>query len=164
MTLNLKVGQIPVTFADKLLWMKQIAPTFGATRSPVEVAPVLNLDVSDFDMRFPIQEVSTGLWFLLAPLKNLDAVRRARVNQDCLKSLIATLDAKMIFLFAPETYYEENQINARMFGDELGVPEDSATAARMAVWQAIWRGIVTGARVRLTFAGNRGMKYSDLRY
>ena len=66
---------------------------------------------------------------MLVPLKTLDAVRRARVNQDRLKSLIATLDAKMIFLFAPETYHEENQINARMFGDELGVPEDSATGS-----------------------------------
>ncbi|HZQ08771.1 MAG TPA: PhzF family phenazine biosynthesis protein [Anaerolineae bacterium] len=129
LTLNLKVGQIPVTFDDKLLWMKQNAPMFGATCSPADVAPVLNLDVGDFDTRFPIQEVSTGLEFLLVPLKTLDAVRRARVNQDRLKSLIATLEAKMIFLFAPETYHNENQINARMFADVLGVPEDPATGS-----------------------------------
>jgi len=49
LTLNLKVGQIPVTFADTLLWMKQNALTFGATCSPADVAPVLNLEVSDFD-------------------------------------------------------------------------------------------------------------------
>jgi trans-2,3-dihydro-3-hydroxyanthranilate isomerase len=129
LTLNLGVGPIPVTFHGDILWMKQIAPTFGKMCSPAEVAPVLNLEPDDFDSRFPIQEVSTGLPFLLIPLKNLDAVRRARVNLDRLKDLIAPLEAKMLFLFSPETYHPENQINARMFGDEFGVTEDPATGS-----------------------------------
>ena len=127
--LNLQVGQIPVTFDGDVLWMKQIAPTFGQTLPIENVAPVLNLDASDFDARFPIQEVSTGLPFLLVPLKNLDAVRRAYVNLAALKNLIAPLEAKMIFIFSPETYHAENQINARMFGHEFGVPEDPATGS-----------------------------------
>src|SRR6266849_5844368 len=79
-TLNLKVGQIPVTFDGGALWLKQINPTFGETRTPAQVAPVLNLDEADFDTRFPIQEVSTGLPFVLVPLKGMDAVKRAHVN------------------------------------------------------------------------------------
>lgn len=128
-TLNLKVGQIPVTFDGDILWMKQVAPTFGQTRAPAQVAPVLNLEESDFDARFPIQEVSTGLPFLLVPLKGLDEVRRARVNLGLLQEFIASLEAKMVFLFSAETYAPENQINARMFGDEFGVAEDPATGS-----------------------------------
>jgi predicted PhzF superfamily epimerase YddE/YHI9 len=41
------------------------------------LAPVLNLNEFNFDPRFPIQDVSTGLPFLIVPLKGLDAVRRA---------------------------------------------------------------------------------------
>lgn len=128
-TLNLKVGQIPVTFEDHVLWMKQVQPEFGPTLSPSQVAPVLDLTESDLDPRFPIQQVSTGLPFLIVPLKGLDAVRRARVNLDRLNELVATLDAKMIFIFSPESYHPENQLNARMFGDLFGVPEDPATGS-----------------------------------
>lgn len=127
--LNLQVGQIPVTFDGDLVWMKQIQPVFGQTRTAAEVASALNLQEADFDTRFPIQEVSTGLPFLLVPLKGLDAVKRARVNLDLLKGLIAPLDAKMIFVFSSETYHPENQFNARMFGDEYGVVEDPATGS-----------------------------------
>jgi trans-2,3-dihydro-3-hydroxyanthranilate isomerase len=128
-TLNLKVGQIPVTFEGDVLWMKQIQPKFMQTLTPAQVALVLSLDENDFDTRFPIQEVTTGLEFLLVPLKGMDAVRRARVNLARLKELIAPLQAKMIFLFSAETYAPENQINARMFGDEFGVVEDPATGS-----------------------------------
>lgn len=128
-TLNVKVGQIPVTFDRDVLWMKQINPVFGETRTAARVAPVLNLQEADFDARFPIQEVSTGLPFLIVPLNSMDAVRRARVNLDRLKGLIAPLEAKMIFLFSAETYHAENQLNARMFGDEYGVVEDPATGS-----------------------------------
>ncbi len=127
--LNLQVGKIPVTFDGDVLWMKQNAPWFGQPLAFEHLAPVLNLDAQDFDTRFPIQEVSTGLPFILVPLKTLDAVRRAEVNLSALKKLIAALDAKMIFLFSPETYHAENQINARMFGHEFGVPEDPATGS-----------------------------------
>jgi trans-2,3-dihydro-3-hydroxyanthranilate isomerase len=127
--LNLKVGQIPVTFDGDVLWMKQTQPKFMQTLTPAQLAPVLNLTESDFDTRFPIQEVSTGLEFILVPLKNMDAVRRARVYLPQLKELIAPLQAKMIFLFSGETYSQENQINARMFGDEFGVVEDPATGS-----------------------------------
>lgn len=127
--LNLRAGRIPVTFEGDSLWMKQLPPTFGQTRPPEHLAPVLYLDVNDFDSRFPIQEVSTGLPFLIVPLKNLNAVRRAHINLELLKKLITSLDAKMIFLFSPETYHPENQLNARMFGDEYGVSEDPATGS-----------------------------------
>lgn len=127
--LNLAVGQIPVTFEHDVLWMTQIAPTFGPTLDVENIAPVLNLDPLDIDMRFPIQQVSTALPVILVPLKNLDAVRRAHVNLSALKKLIASREAKMIFIFSPETYHAENQINARMFGDEYGVSEDPATGS-----------------------------------
>lgn len=145
--LNLAVGQIPVTFTGELAWMKQITPAFGQTRTAAQVAPVLHLDERDFDARFPIQEVSTGLPFLIVPLKNLDAVKRAQVNLAALRELIRTLNAKMIFLFNKETYSPDNQLNARMFGDEYGVAEDPATGSA--------NGCLAGYLIRHAYFGSR---------
>jgi len=61
--LNLKVGQIPVTFqqngqSETVSWMKQVEPTFGVQHSAGEIAPVLGLAPEDIDARFPVEEIS----------------------------------------------------------------------------------------------------------
>src|SRR5688572_23152811 len=73
--LNLKVGQVPVTFDEDILWLQQRETSFGEILTPEQLAPVLNLPVEAFDERFPIQEVSTGNPFIIIPLKTLDFVK-----------------------------------------------------------------------------------------
>jgi trans-2,3-dihydro-3-hydroxyanthranilate isomerase len=131
--LNLKVGQIEVCFEkgrenQEIVWMKQMPPTFGKTFSDARLAAVLNLDETDFDGKYPIQEVSTGLPFIIVPLKTLDAVKRARINVDMLLELAKEAQAG-ILVFCPETYKEENSLNVRVFADLFGVPEDPATGS-----------------------------------
>jgi len=133
-TLNLAVGQIPVTIAHHddqpaVLWMRQQPPTFGTTIPVDAIAPVLNLDLGDFDLRFPIQEVSTGVPFIIVPLKSLKALQRIRVNTEKLLTLVETLQAKEIFVFCPETRNPANHFSARMFAPLMGIAEDPATGA-----------------------------------
>jgi trans-2,3-dihydro-3-hydroxyanthranilate isomerase len=133
-TLNLKVGQIPVTFDYKrkqinLLWMKQKNPTFGKIFDPVPISEVLSLDKKEIDHGFPIQEVSTGLPFIIVPLKSLKAVKQSKADKDKYFELIKDTDAKAILIFCPETYKKENNLNVRMFADYYGVPEDPATGS-----------------------------------
>jgi trans-2,3-dihydro-3-hydroxyanthranilate isomerase len=131
-TLNLKVGQIPVIFEkdgeNETLWMKQILPVFGKTFGAAKISRVLNLRASDFDKEHPIQEVSTGIPFIIVPLKTLDAVKRARVDKDKLLELAKETQAE-ILIFCPETYKKENNLNVRVFVDLLGIPEDPATGS-----------------------------------
>jgi trans-2,3-dihydro-3-hydroxyanthranilate isomerase len=132
--LNLKVGQIPVSFNYKenrpeTLFMEQTPPKFGRTVSSGTVSEVLNIDVDDVDARFPVEEVSTGLPFLIVPLKTLDGVKKARTMRDEYFKLIEGLDAKGILIFCPETYSEENDLNVRVFADYFGIPEDPATGS-----------------------------------
>jgi trans-2,3-dihydro-3-hydroxyanthranilate isomerase len=132
--LNLKVGQIPVSFNYKgnrpdTLFMKQVPPTFGRTVDPKTVSEVLSINLDDVDARFPVEEVSTGLPFLIVPIKTLNAVKRARTNRDKYFKLIERLDAKAILLFCPETYSEDNDLNVRMFGDYFGITEDPASGS-----------------------------------
>lgn len=132
--LNLEAGQIPVAIkyrgdnAEKI-WMKHPEPVFGDTFDMKSVAEALNLDLGKIDERFPVQEVSTGLPFIIVPLRTLNDVRSARIERDRYYSLIKDMSAKAIFIFSPETYEEGNDLNARMFGDYYGIPEDPATGS-----------------------------------
>ena len=128
--LNLKVGQIPVSFSpDGYCWMQQKAPTFGATHSLEKLAAVLGLEPAQIDRRFPIQEVSTGLPFFIVPLTSLKALQQAKVDRDRYYSLIENTEAKGILVFSPETHEPGNQLSVRVFVDYLGVPEDPATGS-----------------------------------
>jgi trans-2,3-dihydro-3-hydroxyanthranilate isomerase len=132
--LNLKVGQIPVTFDYKgkqidLLWMKQNNPTFGQIFDPIAISEVLKLDQGEIDHRFPIQEVSTGLPFIIVPLKSLNAVKQSKADKDKYFDLIKDTQAKAILIFCSQTYKKENDLNVRMFADYYGVPEDPATGS-----------------------------------
>jgi trans-2,3-dihydro-3-hydroxyanthranilate isomerase len=133
-TLNLKVGQIPVTLnyeagQPELLWMRQIPPEFGQVLDSTSLAPVLNLPASAIDDRFPIQIVSTGLPFIIVPLRTLADVKQCNINREKYLALIEDLSAKAIFVFCPETYHQQNDLNSRMFADYYGVQEDPATGS-----------------------------------
>jgi trans-2,3-dihydro-3-hydroxyanthranilate isomerase len=131
--LNLKVGQIKVTFEQRqdnqeFLWMQQPQPEFKKTYPKPFFRKLLGLQLSDFDPNYPIQEVSTGLPFIIIPLKTLNAVKRARVNQNLLLNLEKKANAGII-VFSPETYQKENQLNVRVFVDLFGIAEDPATGS-----------------------------------
>ncbi|MCA1731428.1 MAG: PhzF family phenazine biosynthesis protein, partial [Actinobacteria bacterium] len=127
MTLNLKAGQIPVELGD-VSWMRQPSPTFGDTFMIALLSQVLNLKETDLDERHPIREVSTGLPCIVAPLKNLEALRKCRVNGDAYYDLISATQAKAILVFSPEPY-QEADLSVRFFADYYGVPEDPATGS-----------------------------------
>lgn len=132
--LNLKVGQIPVTLHFSqgeidFLWMRQKFPTFGQEFDKETISPTLSLHEDDVDERFPVQEVSTGLPFIIVPLKTLQAVKQAAVVRTKFLDLIKNTEAKDILVFCPETYKKENNLNVRVFAEFSGVPEDPATGS-----------------------------------
>ncbi len=132
--LNLKVGQIPVTWhqtvdADEVLWMRQNPPTFHQILQSSALAPVLGLELDEIDSRFPIQEVSTGIPIIIVPLKTHESLRRIRVNREQYFDLVENTQSKAILGFCPETYAPENDLSVRVFAEYLGVPEDPATGS-----------------------------------
>jgi len=130
LVLNLKVGQIPVTFSeDGYCWMKQIQPIFGQQHKAESLANIIGVDISDIEGRFPIQEVSTGFPFFIVPLKNIAALKKAKVDKGKYFDLIKDTVAKGILVFCPETHEPQNNISVRVFGDYYGIPEDPATGS-----------------------------------
>ena len=133
-TLNLKVGHIPVTLSYQdqqidLLWMRQNPPTFGSQFDRETIAPILNLKVDELDDRYPIQDVSTGLPFIIVPLKKQRSLQRAKIDREKLFELIKNTEAQAILVFCPETYHAKNQLCVRVFVEGLGIPEDPATGS-----------------------------------
>ena len=132
--LNLKAGQIPVSFNDNavqgtICWMRQMEPVFGKTINAKIIAPVLNLNQNDIDERFSIEEVSTGLPHIIIPLRSLDSLKRANVNKDKYFEFIKNRWAKLILIFCAEPHDPQNDISVRMFADCFGIPEDPATGS-----------------------------------
>ena len=129
-TLNLKVGQIPVTFAgDGSGEMKQKEPIFGVQHEALTLAEVLGLGVEEIDPRFPIQEVSTGLPFFIVPLGSLKALKNAKVDLEKYYHLIGHTQAKGILVFTREPRETGEDLAVRVFVDYFGVPEDPATGS-----------------------------------
>ena len=124
--LNLKVGQIPVTESDGVLWMRQNLPTFGRRYGPEEVAPAIGVRPQDIDDRFPVQEVSTGIPFIIVPLKANGCLRNARRDPPALGRFTGM---KGVFMFAAEPRRKGDDLAARMFTAEDSIGEDPATGS-----------------------------------
>jgi trans-2,3-dihydro-3-hydroxyanthranilate isomerase len=111
------------------LWMQQREPQFGPVCDATTLAEVLGVAPDVFDTDHPVQQISTGLPFWIAPLKTLDAIKRCRVQPDAYDRFIEGREARAILVFARQTYDDANQINARMFAPAYGVLEDPATGS-----------------------------------
>lgn len=129
--LSMEAGLIPVDFDENsgLLWMTQNAPTFGSIASKEDAARLLRLDAADIAEVGPVLTVSTGLPFLIIPLVNLNAVRRARIDREVEAALLPSLGADFAYCFSCETYDPNHAVNGRMFAESVGVPEDPATGS-----------------------------------
>jgi trans-2,3-dihydro-3-hydroxyanthranilate isomerase len=112
-----------------MLFMKQPAPRFGGAVERNRVALALGIRVSGLDPDVPVEEVSTGLPFLIVPLSSLAVMRTLALDQQHYHSLVEGREAKALLAFCPETYEEDNQLNVRMFAPALGIHEDPATGS-----------------------------------
>jgi len=132
--LNMKVGQIPVAFSYRkgnpdILWMRQKRPTFGRTFEKGRIAKILGLKASDIDPKFPIMLVSTGVPFVIIPLRALKAIKGISLDQAALRKLLHETKSTVILVFTPETYSKENDLNVRVLGVPEVIPEDPATGS-----------------------------------
>lgn len=83
-TLDLKVGRIPVAFrtdqsGNVFGEMRQVDPLFGPVHDRNTIASLLDLSPGDISTEAPIQTLSTGLFFIIVPIKNLSTLQRLKV-------------------------------------------------------------------------------------
>jgi len=101
-TLDLRVGPIPVTFSAQegpgvYATMRQNDPIFGQLHTPADVAHALGLAADDLDRALPIQTVSTGMAFCIVPLRSLEVAARLSIPQPLARAYLAGTDAKFFY-------------------------------------------------------------------
>jgi trans-2,3-dihydro-3-hydroxyanthranilate isomerase len=94
------------------------------------LADILSLEPADIlgGMLAP-QAVSCGLPYLIVPLRDRDAVRRARVRIDHWESSLKAYWAPDILVFSRDPECEGSDIRARVFVPSMSIPEDPATGS-----------------------------------
>lgn len=138
-TLNLKVGKIPVNVEHDKLWLEISNPTFGETFQS-DIASILGIKAEDIDETMPIQLVSTGLPYLIIPVKTLRAVQEMHLDDIAVKEWLVenklyksnSPDGLTVafFAFTDETHADVNHLHARMFCLENDkIVEDAATGS-----------------------------------
>ena len=137
-TLALGVGDVPVTFEDRpdglFGEMLQRDPAFGQVHPPEEVARALGLPPDALDPVAPVQTVSTGLAFAIAPVRSLAALRALRVDWARADRYLAGTDARFFYLVCRETEDPAARLHARMifYGGED--PATGSAAGCCAAW------------------------------
>jgi trans-2,3-dihydro-3-hydroxyanthranilate isomerase len=117
--LDLNVGPVPVRFEDKeseptFGEMRQVDPKFGVQHEREAVARAIGLKVDDFDSRLPIETVSTGMPFTIAPLKDLATIQKLRLNLAGANEYLEKTGGKFFYFVSRETVDRAARLHARM--------------------------------------------------
>lgn len=126
--LQMKVGVIPVTLtkraAGSYLEMQQKDPIFGACLDSKRLASALRIAPDDLDARFDPQVVSTGLPFLIVPLRRRATLARLAPDYEQLFPLIRKAGAHFPYFIVTGS----GDLEARMFAPTFEDPASGSAA------------------------------------
>ncbi|MGI8734392.1 MAG: PhzF family phenazine biosynthesis protein [Pyrinomonadaceae bacterium] len=133
------IGVLPVDIEFKdgqpsQVVMTQGKPELGAiledAHEQADLVRALGLAPEHLDENLPIQIVSTGLNFLVVPIRSLADLRSCRVNAALLAEIYKRAGATGCYAFSRETIeIGASRANARMFAPDDNIPEDPATGS-----------------------------------
>lgn len=132
--LRLGVGlvRIDLTYRDDeidIITMTQPQPSFGAILPSAQVARMLGLDERDVLVETPVQMVSTGLPFLIVPVRDLGACHRAQLAADRMAGVPGLDPGTNVLVFCRDGQDADHDLHVRVFVPELGISEDPATGS-----------------------------------
>ncbi len=143
-TLELNVGKVPIRFEDAHLEetageaafgeMTQIDPVFGMQHEREALARATGLRVEDFDASLPIETVSTGLAYTIAPLKSLSVIQKLRVDLNRAREYLEKTGGKFLYFVARETVDPAARLHARMLFYNGEDPATGSAAGCAAAW------------------------------
>jgi trans-2,3-dihydro-3-hydroxyanthranilate isomerase len=150
-TLDLKVGHIPLTFEDRADGvfgeMRQRDPEFGAVLPHQEVAAAIGLGVDDLDTSVPVQIVSTGVAFGIVCLRRLVTLQSFQLNWQAVSQYLSNTDAKFFYVVCRETVDPSARLHARMIFYNGEDPATGSAAGCCSAWMAAHGVAQSGERV-----------------
>lgn len=136
---GLGVGPTPVSLewvgeALDFAWMTQQAPVFkGRVKDREAFAKAIGLAADDIPGELPIEVISCGVPFLIAPIASRDAVDRLSIDRRGYREACAASGLEELPLFAFTTDRTgadgDEAVYSRMLAPQLGVAEDPATGS-----------------------------------
>ena len=137
--LELKVGKVPVHFENldgepPFGEMTQIDPTFVMQHDREAVARATGLRPEDFDESLPIETVSTGVPFTVAPLKSLAAMQNLQIDLRRAAEYLAKTAGKFFYFVTRETVDRDARLHARMLFYNGEDPATGSAAGCTAAW------------------------------
>ena len=137
--LELNVGKVPVRFEETpgqaaFGEMTQIDPVFGMQHDRETIAQATGLNLEDFDASLPIETISTGVPFTVAPLKSLAAIQKLRVDLNRAGEYLEKTGGKFLYFVARETVDPAARLHARMLFYNGEDPATGSAAGCAAAW------------------------------
>ncbi|ABQ05275.1 PhzF family phenazine biosynthesis protein [Flavobacterium johnsoniae] len=134
--LEVPIGPIAIQKTEDLIWLKAAQPKFWDVFSKVDFTSFSNLQVSDFENQFPIQEVTTGSAFVLVPLSSKKALENLVLDKDkadqWMKNHCKT-DHRGLYFY----YLEGSKVFSRLlYVQHNQLMEDAATGSASTCLQA----------------------------
>ncbi|MGK2962074.1 MAG: PhzF family phenazine biosynthesis protein [Gemmatimonadaceae bacterium] len=136
--------------------------------SPEAIARGLSLEVGDLDLDsgYSSEVVSAGVPFLIVPLKTVEALGRARLDERAWEAVIMSGGTAEVFIFTEDETSKARDgvrggdavLRARMFAPTFGIPEDPATGGACACLGGYlaWRSSVRDGTLR--YSVNQGVE------
>jgi len=137
--LDLNVGKVPVLFEEgagepAFGEMTQMDPVFRLQHDGESVARATGLRVQDFDDALPIETVSTGLPFTVAPLKSLAAIQKLQIDLNRATEYLKKTAGNFFYFVCRETVDREARLHARMLFYNGEDPATGSAAGCTAAW------------------------------
>ena len=137
--LELNVGRVPVRFESRdgqpaFGEMTQVDPTFGLQHDREAVARATGLRVDDFHPSLPIETVSTGVPFAVAPLKSLALLQNLRLDLNGATEYLEKSGGKFFYFVTRETVDPSAGLHARMLFYNGEDPATGSAAGCAAAW------------------------------
>jgi trans-2,3-dihydro-3-hydroxyanthranilate isomerase len=138
--LDLNVGKIRVQFGETgdseqpFGEMTQIDPTFGEQHDRETVARALGIGAENLDPSLPIETVSTGVPFTIAPVKSLAAMQKLRVDWQRASEYTKKTGGNFFYFVTRETVDPAARLHARMFFHDGEDPATGSAAGCAAAW------------------------------
>lgn len=134
--LSVPIGEIPIQQSGDLVWLQAAQPQFWDVFSKEGFLSFSNLSNTDFNDKFPIQEVTTGSAFVIVPLKSKNALENLNLElvkmKDWLQAHCRTNHRALYFYC-----FDEGKLYSRMLCIEQNqIMEDAATGSASTCLQA----------------------------
>jgi trans-2,3-dihydro-3-hydroxyanthranilate isomerase len=128
---ELGVGPTPVRVRAGWAEMDQQPPTFGAQHpDPAALAAALSIEPEEITgTGLPVQTVSTGLAYLMVPVRSLAAMRRLHPRPNEFGGALALFPGAAAYCFTRDVEQPGSDAHCRMFAPHLGTAEDPATGS-----------------------------------